>query len=747
MTFVTTSLAIAGLAAISIPILIHLLSRQRRRPIEWAAMRFLLEAFRKQRRRLRIQQLLLLAVRCLIVFLLGAALARPLLQHTGLLDPGGGRVVYLLIDDGLASSLTDNTGETSLKRQVDHAQSIIEALDPGDRVGVITAARPARAILTPPTSDHGAVLRLLRGLSPQDAPTDLVGAMTMLRHVLNEDTIDSNAQQFAYLLSDFRSGSASLDAPLPSMLRDLEDRVTLLAAPAAETPVANVTITDIEPVRSIIIPGAADGSGQITVRLNRSGGMLEADVTRVRLSGEGLATAEPRIVRWEPGQSDASVDFLLNFSGLTDQQIALTAQVDDDSIQADNQRYTVLDLRNRIRVVMLERRSFGFEARLDRLSAGQWIRRALEPREGGPLQIVEVEPAALSVADLRTADVVFASRPDLLSEDGWALLRNYVDRGGLLIVSPPGQLNVHQWAEQFTTAMDLPWRISPETYAPDSGVFTAVEQPRSELLRLLANDLSDLTRPVISTRVLQVDMQEAAGSAVLNFEGVGPMVLASSPQPQDLHGGNAQAVRSAGSGLVVLFTVAPELSWTNLPSKPLMVPLMHELVRQGMSSIRANQRIITGEQPVIAIHASASDLVDPQDHRIAIASGRPQQPLAQAGLYELRDAASTRLATLAVNVDPSSGRTDAQASSAVVAWLGGSGDWSAFDADDPAAMLRDVAANSPLAGLLLALLLFLVLLETILARRFSYSYEGQGSVITGGLKPTIHQHTVMGGAA
>jgi hypothetical protein len=197
----------------------------------------------------------------------------------------------------------------------------------------------------------------------------------------------------------------------------------------------------------------------------------------------------------------------------------------------------------------------------------------------------------------------------------------------------------------------------------------------------------------------------------------------------------------------VLFAVAPELSWTNLPSKPLMVPLVHELVRQGMSSIRANQRIIAGEQPAITTHASASDLVDPQDQRIAIASGRPQQPLSQAGLYELRDAASTRLATLAVNVDPSSGRTDAQSSSAVVAWLGGSGDWSAFDADDPAAMLRDVAASSPLAGLLLALLLFLVLLETILARRFSYSYEGQGSVITGGLKPTIHQHTVMGGAA
>ncbi len=79
MTFVTAGLAIAGLAAMAVPILIHLLSRQRRRPIQWAAMRFLMEALRKHRRRLQLQQLLLLAVRCLILALLGAALARPFL--------------------------------------------------------------------------------------------------------------------------------------------------------------------------------------------------------------------------------------------------------------------------------------------------------------------------------------------------------------------------------------------------------------------------------------------------------------------------------------------------------------------------------------------------------------------------------------------------------------------------------------------------------------------------------------------
>ena len=64
MTLLTPVLAIAGACAILIPILIHLLMRQRRRPVEWAAMRFLIEAFKKHKRRLQLEQLLLLAVRC-----------------------------------------------------------------------------------------------------------------------------------------------------------------------------------------------------------------------------------------------------------------------------------------------------------------------------------------------------------------------------------------------------------------------------------------------------------------------------------------------------------------------------------------------------------------------------------------------------------------------------------------------------------------------------------------------------------
>src|SRR5689334_25164698 len=76
--FITPAFAIAGVALASIPIIIHVLNRRRYRIVNWAAMEFLLRALRKNRRRLRFEQWLLLAVRCCVLGLLGLALARPL---------------------------------------------------------------------------------------------------------------------------------------------------------------------------------------------------------------------------------------------------------------------------------------------------------------------------------------------------------------------------------------------------------------------------------------------------------------------------------------------------------------------------------------------------------------------------------------------------------------------------------------------------------------------------------------------
>ena len=82
-----------GLLAVAVPIIIHLLLRQRPRPLPWAAMRWLLAAHREASRKWKLTNWLLLFLRCLVVALLALAVARPALPGLG-----GGAHLVLVVD-------------------------------------------------------------------------------------------------------------------------------------------------------------------------------------------------------------------------------------------------------------------------------------------------------------------------------------------------------------------------------------------------------------------------------------------------------------------------------------------------------------------------------------------------------------------------------------------------------------------------------------------------------------------------
>src|SRR3954453_23259591 len=98
-----------GAFAVSVPIIIHLLNKRKFQKVLWGAMRFLRVSVEQNQRRLQIEDLLLLALRCLLLFLLGLALARPTLRAFG----GGGWfgqqkvTAVLLLDNSYSMSATD----------------------------------------------------------------------------------------------------------------------------------------------------------------------------------------------------------------------------------------------------------------------------------------------------------------------------------------------------------------------------------------------------------------------------------------------------------------------------------------------------------------------------------------------------------------------------------------------------------------------------------------------------------------
>src|SRR5947208_9552353 len=66
---------LVGVGAVAVPIIIHLLNRRRHQIVVWAAMRFLLNAQKQNTRRMRLEQLILLALRIVILVLLVIGMA------------------------------------------------------------------------------------------------------------------------------------------------------------------------------------------------------------------------------------------------------------------------------------------------------------------------------------------------------------------------------------------------------------------------------------------------------------------------------------------------------------------------------------------------------------------------------------------------------------------------------------------------------------------------------------------------
>ncbi len=152
-----------GLAAASVPILIHLLNRRKFREMRWAAMQFLLAAIRKNQRRVRIEQWLLLAIRTLIILLVVAAMAKPFLESFGTVIAGRRTHRVLVLDGSLSMGYT--TGGTSRFDQAKAlAVQLVKDSRRGDAISVILMGEPPRVVIGDPSNNLAEVQKEIEEL-------------------------------------------------------------------------------------------------------------------------------------------------------------------------------------------------------------------------------------------------------------------------------------------------------------------------------------------------------------------------------------------------------------------------------------------------------------------------------------------------------------------------------------------------------------------------------------------------------
>src|SRR3990172_7805939 len=115
MGFVTPAL-LGGALLIGVPIVLHLVMRREVRQLVFPALRFVQQRKSVNQHRLRLRQLLLLALRCAVICLLAFALARPTLRGSGVAGKEDSPIAAALVFDNSLRMTYVQENETRLDR-------------------------------------------------------------------------------------------------------------------------------------------------------------------------------------------------------------------------------------------------------------------------------------------------------------------------------------------------------------------------------------------------------------------------------------------------------------------------------------------------------------------------------------------------------------------------------------------------------------------------------------------------------
>ncbi|MFM1866647.1 MAG: hypothetical protein RL591_55, partial [Planctomycetota bacterium] len=569
-----------------------------------------------------------------------------------------------VIDHGATSALSVGA-ESELARLREAVSTSIErSRGTGDRFAIVSAASEPSLVLAP-TADFTEFQRALARIQPSETPSDLIGAVRLARETARESGDEATRLRRVFVASSFRRGAlregetfgvssnadsqqdASGDASAASQRATTPTNIEFFAvSPAVELP----TDVRIERLETRALP-----SGEaflVRAFLSREGSNLENAESRVRVTGELINPVSTRIVTWDAGQSESTVEFQVvpekDAQVNTRRRCELMVSIDDDVLPVGNNAFAVIDVRRDIEVAVIGRRTSLDGADLEKVPGSLWIARALMPSLGAStgIRVRDIDPASCDTRALLGVDVVILARPDLVSPASCDVIGAFVREGGVAVVLPSGESMAQTWGPTLFPRLGVAMRVGPEAREFETPLQLREEQPASSLLSSIAPELPALCAPIEVRRAMMIEGVTGAEAVLLFTDGT-PFVAAQSPKSaEEMPSGKSNAPQAAGmkgdgivesereasieassgvsggvsGGLVVCVASSPELAWTNLPVKPLMVPLFQEIVRTGVELASSSDEVMVGDRLRVA-REGVFRLTDPTRESAAIDVG------------------------------------------------------------------------------------------------------------------------------
>ncbi len=616
MSFLNSAFLLA-LAAVSIPLIIHFLSKRRIKTIEFSSLKFLEQMQKSRMRWLRIKELLLLILRMIIIALIVMAFARPTLR--GFVGSSRAASSAVIILDRSASMEAEGETGSIFDEAKRMAGRLIDILDLGDMVTVISYPESGSPFVSGPFNPGDNLKRRLKDIEPGYQTGNIGEALQTALEILKKSP-DLNRE--IYIFSDHQRGN--WDNLPPDILQgESWDGIHIFSISPQPTGADNVGITDIIYPPQILMPGESfDLEAEL---VNYGKGTLQNLLVGVVVDGERRAQASVSLPPDHP--SRVGVTFKLDSPGDHGGYV----EIDYDRYGLDNKRYFSLHVPEKISLLTVGQTQNSLKL----------LNLVLDREEAGQIDYKGIGAADLLREDLGGYNVILLYDLPNLNAAREAAIERFVSGGGGLLVSLGKSCSAAYWRRFLMEKAG----ISSGELAGKPGEYIIWDNFDFEhpIFSLYSPDDKDRSRPTVP------DIH-------INYY-------------RDLEGGRAIGSSSSGINLLVESETSPILVFSSgldlltgdIPAHSFFVPFLVRSIEylgsreagggfEGIVGELSNWNIkgdITGGLKLISPANTVEDLLPAQTKTGSLVSLTEYGP---PGIYSLKSGEKT-LSLMAFNVD------------------------------------------------------------------------------------------------
>ena len=609
-----------GSLALAIPVLIHLVRREKSEIIPFSSLMFLLKVPKRSIRQQKIKNLLLMALRLLILALLVGAFARPYLTKPAdpVVNANSNRGVVLLLDTSYSMRYGNN-----FDRLKAEARRRIDTLRPNDRMTLVEFNESA-SVLSQPTSDKNALRSLVDTLEPSFQATRYYEAFVVADRLLGQFSGD---QKELVVISDFQRNGWNRSSRESVIASDVKtETVNLGVKEWSNVGIDSVLLDQTTFNRTYtgrLVARIHNHSKDKPVEVPVTISLNDKEVGRKNVTVSANSTAIAEFTGFE---------LQLGFS-----QGRIRVEV-QDPLTVDNDFLFAIERREKLNVLIVD---------AGKAKQSLYLRQAYTSTPDLPFEVTTMTASALTADEVPKHEVIIINDVPRLTD----AVRDKMDevrkagKGQLVILGENSEID---W---WTRYAKLPVKPVQRIFVPKDRGRPSVSLTTYDQNHAIFKPFKTTTRVALNSAQFWAYMSVEAkpGAVVLaKFEDGSPVIVESAKEDH---------------GLIVFNSTLDGLRWNDLPVKPSFLPLFHEVIRY-LTRYNVTQGWYTmGEAiPVTAgLENVDAAVIDPKKARHALgslAAGQtkffaPEVP----GFHEIRVGPDTRL--VAVNPPASEGNLDA----------------------------------------------------------------------------------------